>query len=66
MKLTADYAMTKVSDLGTFLLPVRSESTMCSRTAGINLGCTTNVAVFHDYQKFGASSRVLPTAPEKQ
>lgn len=65
MKLATDYALTQVSDLGTFLLPVRSESTMCRGLQGVSLGCTVNVAVFHDYQKFGASSRVLPAAPEQ-
>ena len=29
MKLSTDYSITNVSDLGTFLLPVKSESTMC-------------------------------------
>jgi hypothetical protein len=60
MQLSADYSMIKVSDLGTYLLPVKSESTMCMGHLGANLGCTTNVAIFHDYQKFVATSRVVP------
>jgi hypothetical protein len=60
MKLITDYAPTKVSEAGMFLLPARSESTLCSNYRGTNLGCTSNVTAFHDYQKFGATSRVLP------
>lgn len=65
MKLTADYAMTQVGDLGMFLLPVKSKSSMCRGHQGFDLGCTVNVAVFHDYQKFGANTRVLPAAPDQ-
>lgn len=60
MKLITDYAPTKVSEVGMFLLPTRSESTLCSNYRGTNLGCTSNVTTFHDYQKFVATSRVLP------
>ncbi len=65
MKLSADYSMTKVSDLGIFLLPVKSESTVCLNHLGTTLGCTTNVIAFHNYQKFVANSRIMPaeTAP---
>lgn len=64
LKLSADYSMTKVSDLGTFLLPVKSESTVCMGHLATNLGCTTNAIVFHDYRKFIATSRILPAEPE--
>jgi hypothetical protein len=65
MKLNAEYSVTKVRDLGTFLLPVKSESAVCFvGSLGANLGCTTNVAVFHDYQKFVASSRIVPADRE--
>jgi len=61
MKVSADYAPTQVRDVGIFLLPVKSESRMCLiGRLGVNLGCTANVAVFHDYQKFVATSRILP------
>jgi hypothetical protein len=59
-KLSTDYAMTAISDLGAFLLPVRSESRMCMGGWQSNIGCTTNIAVFSDYQKFVATSRILP------
>ena len=61
MKLTAEYSLTMVRDVGTFLLPAKSESTVCLiGRLGATLGCTTNVAVFHDYQKFVATSRIVP------
>jgi hypothetical protein len=59
-KFMTDYAMTAVSDAGTFLLPVRSESTVCSDALGMQDMCTTNVVSFHDYQKFVATSRIMP------
>jgi hypothetical protein len=59
-KLATDYAMTTVSDLGTFLLPIKSESKMCMGGWQSNLGCTTNTAVFSAYQKFVATSRIVP------
>jgi hypothetical protein len=61
LKTSVDYSMTKVRDLGTFLLPVKSESTVCLMgSLGANLGCSTNVTGFRDYQKFVATSRILP------
>ncbi len=63
-KASIDYSPTKVSDLGMYLLPVKSESTMCMvGRFGANTGCTTNTIVFHDYQKFVATGRILPTEP---
>lgn len=65
-KVSTDYSPTKVSDLGSYLLPVKSQSTVCVvGRFGANPGCTTNTIVFHDYQKFGATSRVLPSLPEQ-
>ena len=61
MKLSTDYSLTKVSDAGTFLLPTKSVSMVCTNYRGTNLGCTTNVTTFHEYQKFAATSRILPT-----
>ena len=61
LKISVDFAMTTVRGLGAFLLPVKSESAVCLiGRLGNNLGCTTNVTVFHDYQKFVASSRIVP------
>ena len=61
LHLSADYAMTKVSDVGTYLLPVKSESKFCLGGPMSNLGCTTNTVIFHDYQKFTATARILPS-----
>lgn len=60
MKLSTDYAMTEVPGLGSFLLPVKSESKVCNGGPLYDQGCTTNTTVFHDYQKFTATSRILP------
>ena len=57
IKTITDYAMTSVGDIGTFLLPVRSESQICFW--GLHIPCVTNVLVFHDYRKFAASTRIL-------
>jgi hypothetical protein len=64
MKLSTDYSMAKVSGLGTYLLPAKSESNVCMVHLGTNLGCTRNTTVFRDYQKFVATSRIVPTVPE--
>ena len=64
MKLSTDYSITKVSDLGTFLLPVKSESNVCMSHLTMNLGCTKNITIFDDYRKFAATSRILPADPE--
>jgi len=64
MKLSADFSMTKVSDVGTFLLPAKSESTVCMiGRLGAQAGCVNNATTFHDYQKFVATSRVVPAEP---
>jgi hypothetical protein len=58
-----DYAMTAVGDAGTFLLPVKSGTSICLGTFSDWQRwswCTTNVLVFHDYHKFGATTRILP------
>ena len=61
-KTVTDYAMTPVAEIGTFLLPIKSESTVCGRGTWTNpSGCSTNILVFHDYQKFGTTSRILPS-----
>jgi len=64
-KTVTDYAMTPVAEIGTFLLPIRSESRVCSRSRVGSLGaCSTNTLVFHDYQKFKATTRILDATQE--
>jgi len=58
-KTAIDYAMTPVGDAGTFLLPVKSESTLCNQGVYGMGACTTNTLVFHGYRKFGATTRIL-------
>jgi hypothetical protein len=60
IKTVTDYAMTPVKDVGTYLLPTRSESTVCFTNRGLLAGfCNTNTLVFHDYQKFTTTTRIL-------
>lgn len=77
-KTITDYAMTPVSEVGTFLLPVKSASKVCGRTSASSTtmlamqngdvsmtgpdvpSCATNILVFHDYQKFKATARIVP------
>lgn len=56
-KTVVDYAMIGVGDAGSFLLPAKSQTRVCLQRP--QASCATNVMVFHDYQKFGASTRIL-------
>jgi hypothetical protein len=62
LNTVTDYAMTSVGDLGAFLLPVSSESTICNIDS--DDPCTTNVLVFHDYRKFAATARILDASKD--
>ena len=62
LKTVTDYTMTSVGDIGAFLLPVKSESTICFLR--FNFSCSTNTLVFHDYRKFVATSRILGASPD--
>ena len=62
IRTVSDYAMTSVGGVGAFLLPVKSESTICIRVSDVP--CTTNVLVFHDYRKFAATTRILDVSSE--
>ena len=75
LKTVTDYTMTSVGDVGAFLLPVSSESTICTWDSDRLLPdwamaayspdqCATNVLVFHDYRKFAATARILDASPE--
>jgi hypothetical protein len=58
-KTVIDYAMTAIGDAGSFLLPSRSESTMCKQGVHETANCTKNALVFHGYRKFGATTHIL-------
>jgi hypothetical protein len=60
-KTVIEYAMTALGDAGAFLLPVRSESTLCNQGMYGMGACTTNVILFQNYRKFGATTRILPS-----
>jgi hypothetical protein len=60
-KTVIEYANTPVAAAGTFLLPSKSESTMCKHGVNQEPNCTKTVLVFHDYRKFGAETRILPS-----
>jgi hypothetical protein len=59
-KTVIDYAMTAVGGVGTFLLPLKSETTICNQGMWGMGACTTNTLAFHGYRKFGTTTRVLP------
>lgn len=56
-----DYAMIALGDAGSFILPVKSETTLCNQGMyGIG-ACTINTIIFHQYRKFGITTRILPS-----
>jgi len=59
---TIDYAPTSLGDAGVFVLPVRSETTVCERWK--NSQCPKHVMTFHDCQKFAATTRIVAEGPE--
>jgi len=65
-KTVIDYAMTAVGHAGSFLLPSKSETTVCDQGIWGIGACTTNTLVFHGYRKFGADTRILPSASRPQ
>ena len=63
-KTSIDYTETTVGDAGVFLLPSRSESSVCTRQPFLmRLSCFTNVKNFVNYRKFVATTRILAGAP---
>jgi hypothetical protein len=64
-RLVTDYAMAAIGDAGTFLLPVKSVSTLCAASFAASRACTTNVLVFHDYRKFGATTHISTSEDPK-
>ncbi len=64
-KTVIDYSRVEVGDAGTFILPVKSETTLCNLGMYGMGACTTNVTVFHGYRKFGITTRIV-NGPEVQ
>jgi len=62
VKTITNYAVTSVRGLGDYLLPVESETTVCMGSRGAS--CRTNTLLFHDYQKFAASTRIVEATQE--
>lgn len=60
-KTVIDYAMIALSDAGSFILPVKSETTLCNQGMFGMGACTTNTILFQHYRKFGATTRILPS-----
>ena len=58
-KTVIDYARVTIADAGTFILPVKSEFTLCNQGYFGMGACTTNVTVFHGYRKFGITTRIV-------
>ncbi len=58
-KTVIDYSRDAVGDAGTFILPVKSETTLCNLGMYGMGACSTNVTVFHGYRKFGITTRIV-------
>lgn len=64
-KTVIDYSRVAIADAGTFILPVKSEFTLCNLGVFGMGACTTNMTVFHGYRKFGITTRIV-NAPDAQ
>jgi len=64
-KSVIDYARVAIADAGTFILPVKSEFTLCNLGMYGMGACTTNTTVFHGYRKFGITTRIV-NSPDVQ
>ena len=62
IRTTINYAPTSLGDAGVFVLPVKSETTVCGWWE--NSQCPRHVMTFHDCHKFAASTRIVAEAPE--
>jgi len=59
-EMVTDYSMVPIADLGTFLLPSRSETTVCLHVGGLRVpSCTKNTLVFDRCRKFSVKSRIM-------
>jgi hypothetical protein len=70
---TTDYFLTSLGDAGVFVLPIKSETDVCSQKPGAlvvlltgevapgsELQCTNNVLMFHNCHKFAATAHIVP------
>ena len=63
--VTIDYRQIPLGDLGKFLLPSTSTTTVCHWGWGTtDLSCTKSVLVFHDCRKFSSKARILTENPQ--
>jgi hypothetical protein len=63
--ITTDYNNILIADVGTFLLPSKSATTVCfhnSKPAGVS--CRENTLLFHDCRKFGTKTRIVTDLPQ--
>jgi len=60
---TIEYDEVRIVDAGMFLLPSKSETTVCTWNGNLTT-CTTNVLTFQGCQKFGTKTRILPESPK--
>ena len=61
-----DYAESMVGEAGVFLLPVRSESSVCTRQPFVDaVSCVANVKTFSNYRKFAATTRIMADVPQQ-
>lgn len=52
-----NYGKAPIAGIGTFVLPVTTETKSCYGTSGT---CYKNLTSFHDCRKFGATTRIIP------
>lgn len=63
--ITIDDREIHIADLGTFLLPYKSEATACVRAPGqVPAHCTKNVLAFHHCRKFAAKALIRTDNPQ--
>ena len=62
IRTSIDYAPSSLGDAGVFVLPVRSETTVCGWWE--NSHCPKHVMTFHDCHKFAATTRIIAEAPQ--
>ena len=59
-----DYATASLGDAGSFILPIKSETTLCNQGMYGMGACTTNVIRFQHYRKFGITTRIITSSPK--
>jgi hypothetical protein len=63
--ITTDYNNILIADVGRFLLPSKSATTVCFHNSSrTGVSCRENTLLFHDCRKFGTETRII-TEPQQ-